>query len=179
MELISLLFIIFLVLLIPTAYAAYIGAPYAPTFSPAIKKAFDYIKLGPNDTVIDIGAGDGKVLIAASKRGAKALGYELSPIMWGIVWFRSLGNKRVKIKLRNFFNQTLPDATVVFAFLMPQNMDKVKKFLAKQTMPSGKYLLVYAFPFKDVKPQHVIRVAKCAPVYIYDLQKLTKQSKPE
>ena len=179
MDLILLFFIIFLALLAPTAYAAYIGAPYAPTFSPAIRKAFDYIKLGPNDTVIDIGAGDGKVLVAASKRGAKAIGYELSPIMWGIVWFRSLGNRRVKIKLRNFYKQMLPDATVVFAFLMPQNMDKVKKFLAKQVLPNGKYMLVYAFPFKDVEPQHVIRVERCAPVYIYDLQKLTKPSKPE
>lgn len=175
MEIFTLLVIIFLVLLIPTAYAGVIGAPYAPTFTPAIKQAFDYIKLGQEDTLIDLGAGDGRVLLAAARRGAASLGYELSPIMWAVVLLRTLGNKKIKIKLRNFYKQSLPNATVIFAFLMPKNMPKVRQYLSKQTLPNGRYLLVYAFPLPpDTKPLHVIRVPKCAPLYIYDLKGLTK-----
>ncbi len=175
MEIFTLLVIIFLILLIPTAYAGFIGAPYAPTFSPAIEQAFDYIKLGPNDTLIDLGAGDGKVLLAAARRGASTLGYELSPIMWAVIFLRTLGNKKVKIKLRNFYKQSLPNATVTFAFLMPKNMPKVHQYLSKQTLPNGKYLLVYAFPLPpDAEPLHVVRAPKCAPLYIYDLKMLTK-----
>lgn len=175
MDIFSLLVLAFVILLIPTAYAGFIGAPYAPTFSPAIEQAFDYIKLGPNDTLVDLGAGDGKVLLAAAKRGANSLGYELSPIMWTVVFFRALGNKKIKIKLRNFYKQSLPDATVVFAFLMPKNMEKVRQYLAKQTLPNGKYLLVYAFPLpEDTKPLHIIKAEKCAPLYIYDIKALVK-----
>lgn len=175
MEIFTLLVIIFLILLIPTAYAGVIGAPYAPTFTPAIEQAFDYIKLGQEDTLIDLGAGDGRVLIAAARRGATSLGYELSPIMWAVVLLRTLGNKKIKIKLCNFYKQSLPNATVIFAFLMPKNMPKVRQYLSKQTLPNGRYLLVYAFPLPpDTKPLHVIRVPKCAPLYIYDLKGLTK-----
>ncbi|MFH1353822.1 MAG: hypothetical protein ABIH36_00880 [bacterium] len=185
MEIFILLVLAFVILLIPTAYAGFIGAPYAPTFSPAIKEAFDYIKLGPKDTLIDLGAGDGKVLLAAAKRGAHALGYELSPIMWTIIFFRALGNRKVKIKLRNFYNVSLAKAcrakpggrSVVFAFLMPKHMEKVRQYLARQTLRGGKYLLVYAFPLPaEVKPLHIIHAPQCARLYIYDIKRLTKPS---
>lgn len=176
MEIFTLFVIIFLILLIPTAYAGFIGAPYAPTFSPAIKQAFDFVKLGPADTLVDLGAGDGRVLLAAARRGASALGYELSPIMWAVVFFRALRHKKVRIKLRNFYQQTLPpSATVIFAFLMPKNMPKVRRYLSKQALPNGKFFLVYAFPLSpDTKPLHVIRVPRCAPLYIYDIKALVK-----
>lgn len=176
MELLTGLLLLLVVLLIPTAYAGVVGAPYAPTFSPAIEKAFDWIGLDSEDSLIDLGAGDGKVLMAASRRGARALGYELSPIMWAVVWLRALGaGREIKIKLRDFFRQRLPDATVVFAFLMPKNMEKLRRYLAKQTMPGAKYLLVYTFPLpEDNKPLHVVRVPRCAPLYVYNLRELTK-----
>ena len=175
MEIFTLLVIIFLILLIPTAYAGFIGAPYAPTFTPAIKQAFDYIKLGPLDTLIDLGAGDGRVLIEAARRGANALGYELSPIMWAVVFLRTLGNKKIKIKLRNFYKQSLPNATVIFAFLMPKHMGKVRQFLSRQSLSHSKSLLVYAFPLPpNAEPLHVVRAPKCAPLYIYNLRGLTK-----
>lgn len=185
MEFFTLLVLIFVILLIPTAYAGFIGAPYAPTFSPVIEQAFDYIKLGPNDTLIDLGAGDGKVLLAAAQRGAFALGYELSPIMWTVILLRTFGNKKIKIKLCNFYKVSLAKAchakpegrSVVFAFLIPKNMDRVRQYLAKQTLPNSKYLLVYAFPLpEDTKPLYVVKAARCAPLYIYDIKGLTKSS---
>lgn len=191
MDIFFFLILVALILLIPTAYAGFIGAPYAPTFTPAIKQAFDYIKIGPKDTIIDLGAGDGKVLLEAARRGAKAKGFELSPIMWFVTWLRLLIMKtkvsgtlkrrfltpynKPKIYLRNFYKQSLKEATVVFAFLMPQNMNRVRKYLSKQHIPQGKYLLVYAFPLENVEPLHVVKAPKCAPLYVYDLPKLTRQ----
>ncbi len=183
MDFITILIIIGLILLIPTAYAAKIGAPYAPTFSEAIKQAFDYIKLNKEDVLIDLGAGDGRLLIQAHRRGAKAIGYELSPIMWFIAWLRlvllSLTKNSKKetpaprIYLRNFYKQKLPaSTTVVFAFLMPEHMNRVKEYLSGQNLPGAQYMLVYAFPFKDIKPIHIIKVPNCSAVYVYDLKKL-------
>ena len=170
--------------LIPTAYAAKIGAPYVPTFKRALDEAFDFIQLGPSDTLVDLGAGDGKVVLLAARRGAKGIGYELSPFMWLIAWVRALRYPRAHIYFGNFYKQDLArhakprqpaGRSVVFAFLMPQNMDRVRRFLTAQTIPGGKYFLSYTFPFKDYEPLKVIRAPQCGPVYIYDLQELTKK----
>ncbi len=165
-----------LALLIPTAYAGWIGAPYAPTRLPVVKKAFDFIGVSPEDVVVDLGAGDGKIVLEAARRGAQAIGYELSPIMWLVASVRTLGKRNSHIRFGNFYTKSLRDATHVFAFLMPENMPKVRTYLARQTCPRGKFFLAYAFPFKDAEPLHFVRAKICAPIYIYDLQELTRRS---
>lgn len=164
-------------LLIPTAYAGKIGAPYAPTRLPAVKKAFDWAGLNEHDILVDLGAGDGKILLEARRRGATALGYELSPIMWLITWLRLRisGDQADKVKFANFYNQTLPpNTTHIFAFLMPNNMARVAAFLKKQTLSPQTLIFIYAFPFNDAEPLTVIRAQHCAPLYIYELRAITK-----
>lgn len=176
MEIITILILGGLVLLIPTAYAAKIGAPYAPTFSAAIKNAFDFIKLDSKDVLVDLGAGDGKVLLAAHKRGARAIGFELSPIMAFIVWARTLGKKHIKVSMSNFYKKKIPpETTVIFAFLMPENMSKVRKYLAQQELSNVRAVVVYAFPFKDVEPIKIVHTPKCARMFIYDPKELKKK----
>jgi SAM-dependent methyltransferase len=167
--------IVLLVILFPTAYAAKIGAPYVPARKRALAKMLEYIALGPDDIFVDLGAGDGKVVLAAARRGAKAVGYELSPLMWLIAWLRALPYKNARIIWKNFYKQPLSDATVIYAFLVPTTMERLRKYLAAQRLPQGKHMLVYAFPFKDIPPLQVIREPQCLPVYIYDLQELTRQ----
>ena len=65
------------------------GAPYLPTLRKQIDAAFDLAELMPNDMVIELGCGDGRVLIAAAKLGYKAVGYELNPILFIICWLRT------------------------------------------------------------------------------------------
>lgn len=168
------LLVIFLVVLIPTAYAGWVSAPYVPSLLPAIKKAFDYIQLNENDVVVDLGAGDGKVVREAALRGAQARGIELSPIMWLVARVRTLGHARTKIIFGNFYNAPLADATVIFAFSMPANMPRIRRFLAAQSVLHGKYFLTYVFPFKDVQPVHIVKVPGCSALYIYALPALTK-----
>jgi len=159
-----------LALLIPTAYAAKIGAPYAPTRLPVVRKAFQLIGLNKNDFLVDLGAGDGSILLEASKHSARALGYELSPIMWFVIWLRSFNDKKIKINFANFYSQQLPPkTTVVFAFLMPNIMPRVLEFLKKQNLPQAKYFLAYAFPLpKEIEPMHVVHAKNCARLYVYD-----------
>lgn len=166
-------------LLIPTAYAGKIGAPYAPTRLRVVRKAFDQLKIGSNDTLVDLGAGDGSIVKEAAKRGARAVGYELSPIMWAVAAGRAWRQKNAKIYWGNFYKKTLPNATILFAFLMPENMPRVRIFLEKQRLPHGKYFLSYMFPFKDVSPLTVIREEKCGPIYVYDLPELISENRKE
>jgi hypothetical protein len=159
--------------LLPTAYAAKTGAPYVPTFSKALANAFRQLQIGPSDLVIDLGAGDGKVLLAASASGAKALGYELSPPLFALAWWRCFGQKNIKLKLRNFYAVTLPpETTIVFLFLVPQTMQRARKYLLSQSLPRLRYVLSYAFPFPDVVPRTIIHTPRCARLFVYRLEDL-------
>lgn len=167
-----------LVLLIPTAYAGMIGAPYAPTRLAVVKKAFDRLGLGAGDRLVDLGAGDGKIVLEAARRGATAVGWELSPILWLVAKVRTWRQRGAMIRYGNFYKQPLGEATVVFAFLMPNNMPRVRAYVAGQRVPHGRYFLAYAFPLADEPPLQVVREKNCAPLYVYDLQELTAASPP-
>lgn len=182
--------VILIILLIPTAYAGLIGAPFVPTRKKIIDKTLEEIHLKKNDLVIDLGSGDGAVLIAAVRRGAQAVGYELSPIMWAIGWLRLISSYRVNrppsqtlssvsskevpatirpyIKFGNFFHQHLPaETTIVFAFLLPKTMPHLKEYLSQQHLPKLRYILTSTFPFPNEKSFRVVEVKNLGKIYIY------------
>lgn len=161
--------------LIPTAYAGLIGAPYVPVRRPALKRAFDTLQIGPSDVVVDLGAGDGGVLLEAAARGAKAIGYELSPLMWLIAWLRlsRLPRETRRVKWGNFYTQKLPaDTTIIFAFLMPKNLPRLLTFLKKQSLPQAKYLLSYTFALPNVPPSDIIQTKMHGTIYVYSWNKV-------
>ena len=58
------------------------GAPYVPSRSRDLERAFDELyKLAADDLLVDIGSGDGRVLMMAVKRGARAVGFEINPVL--------------------------------------------------------------------------------------------------
>lgn len=165
--------LIFSVFLIPTAYAGVIGAPWAPTRMASVKKAFDNIEIGEKDLVVDLGAGDGAIMLEATKRGARAIGYELSPIMWIVACIRTMTQQKARILYGNFFKKELPeDTTLVFLFLMPKHMNKVGEYLSSQKITNKTLVLSYAFPFQEIKALHTYREKKCAPLYLYEMSLL-------
>lgn len=166
--------------LVPTAYAGLIGAPWAPTRIASVKKAFDDIGIDAKDTVVDLGAGDGAILLQAALRGARAIGYELSPIMWIVGWIRTLGRKAITMKYGNLYRVVLPkETTLVFFFLMPKHMDQVGKYLASQEISGATLVLSYAFSFKNIAPARVYREKKCAPLYLYQISALREYFDPK
>ncbi len=159
--------------LIPTAYAGYIGAPWAPTRMASVKTAFDDIGISEKDTIVDLGAGDGAIVQEAAVRGAKGVGYELSPIMWIVARIRTMKQSSATIIYKNFFRAKLPhDTTLVFLFLMPKHMDRVGAYLAGQSIDDSTLVLSYAFPFKKVPTLTSYREKKCAPLYLYEMSTL-------
>src|SRR5436190_4237353 len=149
------LIIIGLIFLIPTGYAGLIGAPYAPTKILPVRKAFALLHLDKEDTVIDLGVGDGKILLEAVSHGANAIGYELSPIMFIVAWLRFFGNKNITLRYGNFFKQPINEATIIFVFLMPKHMEQLRQFVAKHRGPKLQYVISYAFAIKSIAPLNV------------------------
>jgi SAM-dependent methyltransferase len=79
-------------------------------------------KLTPKDYVIDLGSGDGRTVITAAKRGARALGIEYNPDMVELSQRnaeREGVSGRAEFRRADLFKEDLSKATVITMFLLP------------------------------------------------------------
>lgn len=104
----------------------FFGAPYLPTMSPQVQAAFALLRLKPGQTVLELGCGDGKVLLAAAREGYKAIGFEINPVLvlvalWKTRKYRSM----VTVRWANFWRTPWPPADGVFVFLLDKYMQRL------------------------------------------------------
>lgn len=129
------------------------GAFYYPTTNKKVKTIFDNIEISPKDTVIDLGSGDGRLLIAAAKLGAKAIGYELNPILvhQSRLLIKNLKlSKFIEIKAKNFWHADLSQATVICVYQFPKYVARLEKILKKSKRPIT--VISNDYPFPNQKP---------------------------
>lgn len=107
-----------------------------------MRRAFRLLyPLNTKDVLIDLGSGDGLVLREAAKRGAKAIGYELNPVLTWIARWLSRGNKNITVHIANMWRIAFPrDTTVVYAFVVSRDVRKVAKKIQLETDRLGKPL---------------------------------------
>ena len=127
------LFVLAGVVLVAFAGVLLVGAPYLPTLRPQIYTAFELLDLKQGQTVLELGCGDGKVLIAAAEKGYRAIGIELNPFLWAIAWLRTrrYGSK-VQVIWGNFWHMAWPPADAVFVFLLDRFMPKLDSVMQKR-----------------------------------------------
>jgi precorrin-6B methylase 2 len=111
------------------------NAPYEPTFGqegkdvvwvptvPAlVDKMLDMAQVTPNDVVFDLGSGDGRTVIAAAKRGARAVGIEYDANMVALSQKNAAQAGvagRAMFRKADLFETDLSPASVVTRFLLP------------------------------------------------------------
>jgi SAM-dependent methyltransferase len=124
------------------------GLPWIPTHHHRIHKALKLAELQPEEILYDLGAGDGRVLILASREfGARAVGIEISPTHCVIAWLRALFAgvlDRVSIQGGNFYKRDLMKADVVYAYLTPAHAARLRPHLEKQLRPGTRVVTVSA-----------------------------------
>jgi precorrin-6B methylase 2 len=118
----------------PTPGQAGKDVVWVPTPQELVEKMLDMAKVTPQDIVIDLGSGDGRNVIAAAKRGARAYGFEFNPDMVALSRRRAqeagVADKATFIE-GDMFEADISKATVLALFLLPSNLDKLApKFLA-------------------------------------------------
>lgn len=132
------------------------GAPYVPSRSVDVRRAFTKLyTLGPNDLVIDIGSGDGRVLRAASKLGARAVGYELNPLLVIISTILSKGDANVTTRLANFWHTSFPEnTTVVYTFGESRDIGKMAKKVRTEAerLNTTIHFISYGFEVPELMP---------------------------
>jgi precorrin-6B methylase 2 len=108
-------------------YQPHVGQPgkdvvWVPTDEGLVGKMLDMAQVTPQDYVIDLGSGDGRTVITAAKRGARALGIEYNPDMveLSIRNAASAGvSDRATFVKADLFESDFSKATVITMFLLP------------------------------------------------------------
>lgn len=123
------------------------GAPYVPSLRKDAKRMFDHLySLQPSDVVIDFGSGDGLILREVSRRGAKAVGYEINPLLVAISRFLSRGDNRVAIKTANFWQVKFPaETTLIYAFSVTRDGKRLVRKLQREADRLEKELAVICY----------------------------------
>lgn len=109
--------------------SAFFGAPYVPSHKKDVKRMFDELApVSEGSVVLDLGSGDGVVLREASRRGAKAVGYEIHPLFVFIAKLASFGDKNVLVRWANAWSAPFPkDVTLVYAFSVARDGKKLAR----------------------------------------------------
>lgn len=164
--------LIFLVLLLWILVPALYGLPPVPTKPERIRHALQLASLKPGETLYDLGAGDGRVLLMAARDfGAQAVGIEIGPIQCALAKLRATASgfgERVQIRWGNFYRADLRDADVVFVYATSREVAKLAPYLEMQ-MKQGARLVSISADFGDWEPsvmdeQDLIFVYEMPPV---------------
>ena len=136
------------------AWAATASVPYVPTPQDVVERMLEIAKVNANDYVIDLGSGDGRIVVtAALKYKARGFGVDLNPdrIDEANANARKAGvTDRVSFQQRDLFETDLTDATVITMYLLPRvNMELRPKLL---DLKPGTRIVSHDFSMEDWKP---------------------------
>src|SRR5687768_14322581 len=118
----------------PTVGQAGKDVVWVPTPPELVDKMLDMAAVTSNDVVMDLGSGDGRNIIAAAKRGARAIGVEYNPDM--VALSQRLAREagvadKASFVQGDMYEADISGSTVLALFLLPDNLTKLRdKFLA-------------------------------------------------
>jgi SAM-dependent methyltransferase len=134
--------------------------PFVPSPQEVVDKMIAVAGVKKGDVVYDMGSGDGRIVIAAAKKGARAVGFEID----GDLVKESRENIRkagvqnlAEIRQQDILTVDFSPATVVTMYLLPDVNLKLKPNLQKQ-LKSGSRIVSHSFDMGDWKPDRVERV---------------------
>jgi precorrin-6B methylase 2 len=123
---------------------------WVPTTEAMVGTMLDHAEVTPGDLVMDLGSGDGRMIIAAAKRGARGLGVEYNPDL--VEYARRQAEAagvadKAKFVQGDMYEADLSKATVLALFLLPSNLEKlVDKFLE---LPPGTRIVANTYWVSD------------------------------
>jgi SAM-dependent methyltransferase len=139
-----------------------LDVPFVPTPQDVVDRMLALAKVGKNDTLYDLGCGDGRIVVTAAKRfGAHGVGIDLNPerIVEAEANARKAGvEKRVRFKVADLFDTDLSPASVVSLYLLPDVNVKLRPRLWSQ-LKTGARVVSHAFDMgPDWPPERTVDV---------------------
>jgi len=134
--------------------------PFVPTPQEVVDKMIELAGVKKGDVVYDLGSGDGRIVITAAKKGAKAVGFDVD----GDLVKESRANIQkagvqdsAEIKHQDILTVDLSPASVITMYLLPDVNLKLRPNILSQMKP-GSRIVSHAFDMGDWKPEKTERV---------------------
>jgi cyclopropane fatty-acyl-phospholipid synthase-like methyltransferase len=152
-------------------FPAFFGSPWHPLLPGTIEKILKFSDIQPGDKIYDLGSGDGRVLIQASRDySAIGVGLEIDPIK---VWVaRKLArlagvSDRVHFLRKNFNDFDFRDADIIYVYLTHQAIDRLFPKILPYLQPSTR-IVSYRFCLRNLQP---CKINKKQNLFMYRLDK--------
>ncbi len=140
----------------------YFDVPFVPTPYVVIEEMLRLAKVTPQDYVMDLGSGDGRVLITAAKRyGARGMGVDLDEdlVAQSLASAAEAGvAERVTFQQQDLFKTDFSRATVITMYLLPGVMMRLQPRLLE--LKPGTRLVSHDFSLGDWKPDVTTQIRK-------------------
>jgi len=151
--------------ILPSRYVA----PYHATPEPVVRRMLQLARVSATDTVYDIGCGDARLLIAAAKRGARGVGFELhgSLVQEARQEVEKAGvGHLVKVFQEDATKASLKEATVITLYLSDSGNTHVINNL-KQQIQQQTRVVSFAFPIQGYLPDKTDKIHGID-IYLYN-----------
>jgi SAM-dependent methyltransferase len=129
--------------------------PYVQTPMSVVTAMLEKAQVGPKDFVIDLGSGDGRMVITAAKRyGARGFGVDIDPRLVQIANANAAKNgvaDRAVFYARDLYKTDVHRATVMSIYLLPEVNLMVRPKLLRELRP-GTRLVSHDYDFGEWKP---------------------------
>lgn len=137
-------------------------APYAATLTNVVDAMLKLADVGPTDFVIDLGSGDGRIVIAAVTRfkARGGLGVDIEPklVKYANDTAAQAGiADRVTFREEDLYKTNVHDATVVTVYLLPAAMPRLEQKLRAELKP-GTRVVVQDYPFPTWRAERVVEL---------------------
>ena len=168
----DILLIIVGIIVIVFGVVVVVGPPYLPTLAKQINTALDMMDLKPGQTLLELGAGDGRVMKAAAERGLNVVGIEINPFLVVIARIRCWRYRgQVRIIWDDMWKANWPLADGIFTFMIQRQMERLdKKIVAWHEKPVK--LASFAFHIPHKAP-----ASKYNGIFLYTYAKPSAHSK--
>ncbi len=147
------LIVIGIVVIILT-YFTLVGPPFVSSVPWVIKNAIKLAQIRKGEKAVDLGCGDGRIVIALAKAGAEAYGYEINPFLVWLTRFRirqaGMSGKAFAY-YKSLWDLDLSSFDVVMIYGLPYMFKRLEKKLEKELKP-GSRVISLSFPFPTWKP---------------------------
>ena len=154
---------------VPAAVAEQdLDVPYVPTPRRVVAAMLDLAAVGPEDYLIDLGSGDGRIAVMAAQRGARALGVDIDPdrVAEAVLAAQTAGvADRARFRRQDLFDTPLREASVVTMYLLPEVNLRLRPRLLTELRP-GTRIVSHNFTLGDWRPD-AAREVDASHIYLW------------
>lgn len=132
-------------------------APFWTTPDAAVERMLDLAGCGPGDLLVDLGCGDGRICVAAARRGARAVGVDLDPARIAETETAARANGAealISTRREDLFQTRFDGATIVTLYLVPFVHNLLGPRLRAELAP-GSRVVAHCWPIADWTPDRI------------------------